>query len=101
MAEITAVRIVEGRIVELTFADGSIRVVDLTPFLRGPAFAELPEMTKSWPRSQLIRSSGPLAGRTVSTLIPTCCMATSTPRGHRNNSPTKYFTQQNPTRCRP
>ncbi len=41
MAEITAVRIVEGRIVELTFADGSIRVVDLTPFLWGPAFADI------------------------------------------------------------
>ena len=38
MAEITAVRIVEGRIVELTFADGSVRVVDLAPFLWGPAF---------------------------------------------------------------
>ena len=38
MAEITAVRIVEGRIVELTFADGSVRVVDLSPFLWGPVF---------------------------------------------------------------
>ena len=41
MAEITAVQIIEGRTVELTFADGSIRVVDLTPFLWGPVFAEI------------------------------------------------------------
>ncbi len=38
MAEITAVRIVQARTVELTFADGSIRVVDLSQFLWGPVF---------------------------------------------------------------
>ncbi len=41
MAEIIAVRIIEARTVELTFADGSVRVVDLTPFLWGPVFADI------------------------------------------------------------
>ena len=41
VAEITAVQILEGRTVELTFADGSIRIVDLTPFLWGPVFADI------------------------------------------------------------
>ncbi len=41
VAEITAVRIIEGRTVELIFADGSIRVVDLTPFLWGSVFADI------------------------------------------------------------
>ena len=38
MVEVTAVRIIEARTVELTFADRSIRVVDLAPFLWGPVF---------------------------------------------------------------
>ena len=38
MAEITEVRVVENRTVELTFADGSVRIVDLTPFLWGAGF---------------------------------------------------------------
>ena len=38
--EVPAVR---DRTVELELADGSIRVVDLTPFLRGSAFADIAE----------------------------------------------------------
>ena len=41
MAEITEVRVLEYRTVQLTFADGSTRVVDLAPFLWGPVFAEI------------------------------------------------------------
>lgn len=38
MAVITGVEIIAERTVELTFADGSIRVVDLEPYLWGPVF---------------------------------------------------------------
>lgn len=38
MAEVTDVRIAAERTVELTFADGSTRVVDLEPYLWGPVF---------------------------------------------------------------
>ena len=38
MAVIVEVEIVENRTVELTFDDGSTRVVDLAPFLWGPVF---------------------------------------------------------------
>ena len=41
MREITAVRFVSDFIVRLTFDDGSVRVVNLEPLLRGPMFAEL------------------------------------------------------------
>ena len=41
MAEITDVEIVADRTVELTFADGSTRRVDLTPYLWGPVFAAI------------------------------------------------------------
>ncbi|NNC92988.1 MAG: DUF2442 domain-containing protein [Acidimicrobiia bacterium] len=41
MAEVTDVKIVAERTVELTFADGSIRVVDLEPYLWGPVFAAI------------------------------------------------------------
>jgi hypothetical protein len=41
MAIITSVEVIGGRIVRLGFADGSVRVVDLTPFLWGPALARL------------------------------------------------------------
>ena len=38
MVDITAVELVKNRIVRLWFSDGSERVVDLAPFLWGPAF---------------------------------------------------------------
>lgn len=41
MVDITKVEVVEGRTVRLMFSDGSARVVDLTPLLWGPAFAEI------------------------------------------------------------
>ena len=41
MREITDVEVVTGFVVSLTFDDGSVRVVDLEPLLRGPMFAAL------------------------------------------------------------
>ena len=41
LAEIIAVRVIEGRTVDLTSADGSRRVVDLTPLLLGPVFTDI------------------------------------------------------------
>ena len=38
MTHITDVRVIRDRTVELTFADGSVRLVDLTSFLWGPVF---------------------------------------------------------------
>jgi len=38
---VTSVEIISGRTVRLGFADGSARVVDLTPFLWGPAMERL------------------------------------------------------------
>jgi hypothetical protein len=37
MAIITSVEILHDRTVRLRFVDGSVRIVDLTPFLWGPA----------------------------------------------------------------
>jgi hypothetical protein len=41
MAIVTSVEVVGGRTVRLGFADGSVRVVDLAPFLWGPALERL------------------------------------------------------------
>ncbi|MFQ5932661.1 MAG: DUF2442 domain-containing protein [Nitrospiraceae bacterium] len=41
MVEITAVEVIEDRTVRLWFSDESERVVDLSPFLWGPAFEEI------------------------------------------------------------
>lgn len=41
MVDITEVEVVAGRTVRLWFSDGSERVVDLSPLLWGPAFAEI------------------------------------------------------------
>lgn len=41
MVEVSSVQIVENREVRLEFSDGSERVVDLAPFLWGPAFEEI------------------------------------------------------------
>ena len=37
MAIITSVEVIRGRTVRLGFSDGSVRLVDLAPFLWGPA----------------------------------------------------------------
>ena len=41
MVRITSVRPVEGFVVELGFTDGSMKRVDLEPYLRGPVFQPL------------------------------------------------------------
>lgn len=41
MVEVTEVEPLDGRRVRLRFSDSSERVVDLKPFLWGPAFAEI------------------------------------------------------------
>jgi len=38
MIDVTAVRVLARYVVELTFADGAVRVIDLEPFLWGPIF---------------------------------------------------------------
>jgi len=38
VVDVTAVEFVKNRTVRLSFSDGSERVVDLSPFLRGPVF---------------------------------------------------------------
>lgn len=39
LVDVTGVRILARYVVELTFDDGSVRVIDLEDWLRGPAFA--------------------------------------------------------------
>lgn len=41
MVDVTAVEVVADRTVRLEFSDGSVRIVDLSPFLWGPAFEEI------------------------------------------------------------
>ena len=41
MAIITSVEVIQGRTVRLDFSDGSRRIVDLAPFLWGPALEAL------------------------------------------------------------
>jgi len=41
MVDITNVEVIAGRTVRLWFSDGSTGVVDLLPYLWGPAFGEL------------------------------------------------------------
>lgn len=41
LIEVNAVRVLGRYVVELTFADGSVRVIDLEPLLWGPMFEPL------------------------------------------------------------
>lgn len=41
MVDVTAVEVVKDRVVRLEFSDGSERVVDLAPYLWGPAFTKI------------------------------------------------------------
>jgi hypothetical protein len=38
---VTAIRVLDGYDVELTFSDGVVRRIDLDPYLRGPIFAPM------------------------------------------------------------
>ena len=77
MAIITSVEVIGGRTVRLGFADGSVRVVDLAPFLWGPAWSVSLPTRRFSARSPSIPSPAPSSGRTGPTWIPTCCTATS------------------------
>lgn len=39
--DVTKVKVLARYVVELTFADGEVRVLDLEPLIWGPAFADL------------------------------------------------------------
>lgn len=41
MVDVTDVKVLRDRVVQLQFSDGTSRVVDLTPFLWGPAFEDI------------------------------------------------------------
>jgi hypothetical protein len=41
LIDVTGVQVLTGHVVELTFADGNVRVIDLQPFLWGEMFAPL------------------------------------------------------------
>lgn len=41
MVDITQIKLIEHRTVELRFSDGSQRIVDLEPLLWGPSFVEI------------------------------------------------------------
>jgi len=41
MVDITDVKVLHDRVVQLRFSDNTSRVVDLTPFLWGPAFEDI------------------------------------------------------------
>jgi hypothetical protein len=41
MVDVTGVEVLHDRVVQLRFSDGTSRVVDLAPFLWGPAFEDI------------------------------------------------------------
>ncbi len=41
MVDVTAVQVLRDHVVRLTFSDASVRIVDLSPLLWGPAFADI------------------------------------------------------------
>lgn len=61
MVDVTKVEVVEGRIVRLTFSDGSGRVVDLTPLLWGPVFEEIARDDDLFGRVEVDAQTGTIA----------------------------------------
>ena len=86
MAVVRSLRVLEGYNLELTFDDGTTRVVDIEPFLRGPVFEVIrndPEYfravridhvlgTIAWPNGADICPDVLRHGRTPASMIEEC-----------------------------
>ncbi|HUP17934.1 MAG TPA: DUF2442 domain-containing protein [Acidimicrobiia bacterium] len=58
MVDITEVEVLHDRVVRLRFSDGSERVVDLAPFLWGPAFEGIADNDEVFAKVKVNRDFG-------------------------------------------
>lgn len=80
LLDVTAVRVLARYLVELTFAEGTERVVDLEAMLRGPVFKPLLTDYELHGRVNVDRAHGTSCGRTERTSPPERCTSDQSPR---------------------
>lgn len=77
--DITGVRVLARYVVELTFADGARRVIDLEPLLWGPAFQPLLDDYELFRQVRVDSDAGTIAWPTGADLSPRTLYAESKP----------------------
>ena len=70
LLRITAVRVLDGRRVELTLTDGSTRTVDLTRHLVGPVFARIAASDDAFAQVRVDRQAGTIVWPNGADLCP-------------------------------
>ena len=70
LLRINAVRVLEGRRVELTLTDGTTRTVDLTRHLVGPVFEQIAASEEAFAQVQVDRQAGTIVWPNGADLCP-------------------------------
>ncbi len=68
--DITGVEVLRDRVVNLTFADGTQKIVDLEPFLRGPIFRDIRADAGEFARVRVDLDSGTIVWPNGADLAP-------------------------------
>ena len=79
LIDVTGVRVLARYVVELTFADGSVRVIDLEPLLWGPMFEPLVADYDLFRRVEVDRDAGTIAWPDGADISPRTLYAESKP----------------------
>lgn len=79
LIEVRAVRVLGRYTVELTFADGAVRVIDLEPFLRGEMFEAIGKNYELFLQVAVDPDAGTIVWPTVTDLSPRTLYSESKP----------------------
>ena len=79
LIDVTGVRVLAHYVVELTFADGSVRVIDLEPLLWGPMFEPLVANYSLFRRVDVDTGAGTIAWPNGADISPRTLYAESKP----------------------
>ena len=79
LIDVTGVRVLARYVVELTFADGSVRVIDLEPLLWGPMFEPLVANYSLFRRVDVDTEAGTIAWPNGADISPRTLYAESKP----------------------
>lgn len=79
LIDVTAVRVLGRHVVELGFANGEVRVIDLEPYLWGPMFEPLKTDYELFKQVQVDPDAGTIVWPTGADLSPRTLYAESKP----------------------
>jgi hypothetical protein len=86
MVTVTGVEVVEARTVLVRFSDGASRLVDLTPFLWGPAFEEIARDDAMFGRVSVDPDAGTIVWPNGADIAPEPLAGDHQPSGRSGNA---------------